>query len=128
MALTAGQANLKANLDRVRQLTQKGRRYKSDESVWGEAEHWETPDEVATNIDGDCDTDALRVRCVLRSLGIKNRLVYCKAGTVGHLVCEVEGWIFDVNYPRVTSRGNLPYEWIAMSGYEPGDPWHVIRN
>ena len=44
----------------------------------------------------------------------------------GHLVTEVEGWILDNRHAWPISRDDLPYEWVRISGYEPGDPWHEI--
>ena len=53
-----------------------------------------------------------------------NRLVYVKTETgEGHLVCEVDGWILDNRQPRVTERDLLPYQFISISGFKPGEPW-----
>lgn len=115
----------------------------TDRVKWGKCDHWEKPDEIPESgpLVGDCDMFALACRKLLRRIGYPNRLVFCvakKPPTIGnlagiqqyqgHLVCEVNGWIFDNygNQAGVIANNMLMYEWVMISGYEKGDPWHKL--
>jgi len=107
--------------------------WESDSRVWSKPDHWETIEDVAAVTDsggkvhGDCDQHALLCRQALRAKNIPNRLVLCltELGEC-HLVCEVDGWILDNRFPRVTERDLLNYKWVAVSGFNAGDPWHEV--
>lgn len=74
----------------------------------------------------DCDGFCLACRKLLRQEDIASRLVYCEYQGMGHLVVEVEGWILDNLQDKVISNTLLDYQWLRISGYEAGDPWHEI--
>lgn len=104
--------------------------YHSDAERYGCEEYWMTLADLDKNgkLRDDCDGHALFCRSELRKLEIPNRLVFCQCETGEyHLVCEVKGWILDNRYARVQNRDKLPYKWIAMSGYNKGDPWTEIK-
>lgn len=106
--------------------------YTTDLQAWGRSEHWESADQIdldALQRNEDCDGFALACRKRLRELDIPNRLVFCEVPNQGfHLVCEVGGYILDNRYKRLRNRDKMNYKWIAISGYEKGDPWHVIKS
>lgn len=95
-------------------------------------EEWTMP---PSNYDGsqtlidDCDGFCLACRILLRKAGIPSRLVYCEIENNGHLVVEVDGWILD-NRQRAVMPNTLlnDYVWMAISGYQSGDPWCRILN
>lgn len=105
--------------------------YATDRQVWGLPDHWESPDQInlkAIRLE-DCDGFALAVRKRLRELDIPNRLVLCEVPNQGyHLVCEVKGYIFDNRYLRLRSRDKMNYKWLAISGYEAGEPWRALED
>lgn len=81
----------------------------------------------------DCDGFSLACRSLLRSANIPNRLVYCevmqRGRRFGHLVVEVEGWIFDNRESTVVSNTILhDYTWLRISGYSPKESWYEITN
>lgn len=93
-------------------------------------EHWQMPPENydgSQRISDDCDGFCLACRVLLRNQGIPSRLVYCKVNGGGHLVVEVDGWILDNTQKTVVANSLLwNYQWIRISGYQPGDPWREI--
>lgn len=109
--------------------------YTSDIEERGVFEHWVDLDELAGlddmgrgEFDDDCDGCALACRFRCRELGYESRLVFCRTETgEGHLVLEVDGWILDNRSKWVRKRDDVPYDWISISGYEKGDPWHLIK-
>ena len=95
-------------------------------------EEWTMPPEDydgSQTLTDDCDGFCLACRTLLRKAGIPNRLVYCEIEESGHLVVEVDGWILD-NRQRVVMPNTLlkEYVWLAISGYQAGDPWCRITN
>jgi predicted transglutaminase-like cysteine proteinase len=106
--------------------------YVDDQTWYGHPERWEDPKYIAQQIEagaikGDCDNFALACRYILNQARVPNRIAMCVTETgEGHLVCEAEGWILDNRQTRVRSWGELPYQWIKISGYKPGQPWHEI--
>lgn len=104
--------------------------YVSDIERWGENEHWERYDQIPEEgeIRGDCDCFALACRRECRKLGIPSRLVHVLTETrEGHLVLSVDKYILDNRQQRVVLAQDLSrYEWIRISGYEKGDPWHMV--
>lgn len=108
--------------------------YTSDVLQRGLPEHWVDVSELDSleslakrTFKDDCDGYALACRYQCRKVAISNRLVFCQTETHAyHLVLEVEGWILDNRYKHVIARDDVPYNWISMSGFERGDPWHEI--
>jgi predicted transglutaminase-like cysteine proteinase len=107
--------------------------YESDMAVWKKDEYWATPKEMYKHrkadgkVHDDCDGFALMCREKLDAMGIENHLIYCKVETgEGHLVCEVDGYIFDCRQSDVQLNQDLPYQWISRSGTKAGQPWHLI--
>ena len=101
--------------------------YYTDFATHYVAEHRASESELDGKVKDDCDGFALMCRKVCRVLGIPSRLVYCRTRRgEGHLVLEVNGWIFDNTQVRVVSRDTLDYTWISVSGYEKGDDWREI--
>ena len=103
--------------------------YVPDEERFGEADYWMTISDLDADgkLRGDCDDHALLCRHELRAKYIPNRLLFCQCENGEyHLVCEVDGWILDNRFERVISRDDLQYRWIAISGFEAGEPWHEI--
>jgi len=110
-------------------------KYKTDKRQYGLNEHWVMPDasfDGTQDFVGDCEDFALACRKLCREEGLETRLVYCKDETgEGHAVLECEGWILDNRQRKVVSNDRLTekgYEFIGISGYNSGDPWHYIDN
>jgi len=105
-------------------------RYTTDKSRYGEREKWITPQlELGFKIEiiGDCEDFALACRFECRKHGIESRLVLCFTETKEmHCVLESDGMILDNRMKTVMSIDDLPYRWLAMSGYEKGDKWTMI--
>lgn len=110
--------------------------YVPDIERWKTMEYWISRldgDLLEGKWEGDCDDFALLCRAALREKVIPNRLVFCyvppEPGSAGgyHLVTEVDGWLFDCRFPYVTDRGLRNYQYIGMSGFNKGDPWHWIK-
>jgi predicted transglutaminase-like cysteine proteinase len=103
-----------------------------DSSTFGKAEYWATYDElmakaIAGNVRGDCDDFAEICVLALRKNGHKARFVMCRTETNEmHLVAECEGVILDNRMVFPTPQNKMKYEWISISGYAPGEPWHLI--
>lgn len=108
--------------------------YAKDQDQYGINEKWVMPEEAydgSQRFTGDCEDFALACRKVCREAGIEDsRLVYCKTElSGGHCVLEVQGWILDNRQTKLKSRDDMKgYRWIAVSGYNSGDPWHYINN
>lgn len=120
-------------LDQVQELVYSNFNYRTDKRQYRMEEHWVMPEsdyDGTSKIVGDCEEFALACRKLLREHGIATRLVYCIAWGEGHCCLESEGWILDNNFDRVMTNDELTrdhgYEFIAVSGYEPGDPWYKI--
>lgn len=94
-------------------------------------ESWDMPPEGydgSQMLTDDCDGFCLAVRMLLRKAKIPSRLVYCRVQDRGHLVVEVEGWILDNLQDTVVPNTALyEYQWLRISGFEPGDPWREIQ-
>ena len=97
-------------------------------------EEWRSKQQLVSDLlDGvledDCDGFALYCWHECRDRGLKARLVFCRTETGGgHLVCEHDGWVLDNRYTWVRSKDELPYTWISISGYSPGEAWHRVTN
>lgn len=96
-------------------------------------EHWMVPEEIRADLQrygivvGDCDDFASYCVMQLRQKGIPARFVFCQCENGEyHLVCESDGWILDNRQPIVCRQDDLPYEWISISGFKSGQPWHRI--
>jgi predicted transglutaminase-like cysteine proteinase len=109
--------------------------YESDQVCFGKPEYWAALPELerglqATGkVEGDCDDFASWCVGQLRAQGIEARYVVCKVETgEWHCVCESDGLILDNRQPAVMHYFALPYTWYSVSGYQAGDPWHLIKN
>lgn len=100
--------------------------YRTDMDQYKVEEKWTMPDGKPTIV-GDCEDFALMCRKLCRLAGIPTRLVICLAEGEGHCVLEASGWILDNKQRAVVSRDELNYNWYSISGYEPGDDWHLIK-
>jgi len=104
-----------------------------DSSTFGKNEYWATYDEliqkaVSGKVRGDCDDFAELCVHELRATGFRARFVLCLTETdEAHLVAETEGLILDNRQVYVTPQEYLKYNWLAISGYSPGEPWHLIK-
>lgn len=103
-----------------------------DSSRFGEVEHWATYAELRESIDakavrGDCDDFSSLCVHELRKEGHKARYVLCLTEQgEAHLVAECEGMILDNRQVFPTPQDRMAYTWLAISGYAPGEPWHLI--
>lgn len=111
--------------------------YITDQEQFGKIEHWNCPVlDGRGRIQGDCEDFALYCRKLCREAEFKTELVYCLIepptfgnGPRGHMVLHIEGQIMDNRRMFLTTVSKLKgqgYEFIAMSGQLPGDPWHYI--
>lgn len=108
-------------------------KYKYDSKQYGMDEYWVMPEsdfDGSTPIVGDCEDFALACRKLCRDAGIDSRLVFCYVEGEGHCVLEVDGWILDNRMRKVRTNDSLTadegYDFIAVSGYNSGDPWYMI--
>lgn len=108
--------------------------YAADVLAYGSAEHWVSPDEIRAQLAesgcliGDCDDFASLAVMLARQQGLPARFVLCMAETGdAHLVAEVDGWVLCNRQPDVARRDDLDYDWLAISGFGPGEPWHAIK-
>lgn len=108
--------------------------YTADLLAFGVADHWCSSDEIRSQLSahgcllGDCDDFASLAVMLARQQGLPARFVLCLTeGGESHLVAEVDGWILDNRQPDVVRRDDLPYTWLAISGFSAGDPWHVTQ-
>lgn len=108
--------------------------YVADIINFGESDHWCGPDEIRGQLSahgcllGDCDDFASLAVMLARQQGMPARFVMCLTEDCeSHLVAEVDGWVLDNRHPDVMRRDDLPYTWLAISGFAAGDPWHVIQ-
>ena len=103
-----------------------------DSSTFGQTEYWATYEELMARADkgrvrGDCDDFAELCVHDLRANGHRARYVLCiTEGGEGHLVGECEGYILDNRQEWVIPQDRLNYTWVALSGYLPGEPWHIV--
>ena len=107
--------------------------YLSDQSAFGQAEHWASLAELKARcdktgrIEGDCDDFAGWCVGQLRAAGLPARYVFCQT-ELGeyHCVAESDGLIFDNRQRVPMPQTLLAYTWISISGLRPGDAWHEI--
>jgi len=121
------QERLKRNLSKIFYQVKYNFIFKKD----NKGEEWKMPppgyDGKKTLLD-DCDGFCLACRTLLRIARIPSRLVYCEVKGLGHLVVEVEGWILDIAQEDVIANVKIKgYQWLRISGYNPGDAWHEIE-
>lgn len=113
---------LKAIHDQVKEHFE----YKTDLEQHGELERWSMPS-GSLKLVGDCEDFALKCRMLCREQGLKTRLVVCyDENGDGHCVLECLGFILDNRQRKVVANTSLNYEWLYISGFEPGDDWHKI--
>lgn len=106
-------------------------KYVSDQEQRGKRDHWALPEElldIAGELRDDCDGFALYCRGRLKDrYGYKGRLLLCKTETGGmHLVLEYKGFILDNRRKYVDSYPQVDYEYIKISGEDPGDEWREV--
>lgn len=113
----------------------------ADQEKFGQQDWWATFEEIKVQIEAegfklrdDCDGAAVYERGKCREAGIATRYVLCLTDkndwNSGHLVIEHEGWVLDSRFPHVESRDDLAalgYKFLLMSGFNPGDDWHLIE-
>jgi predicted transglutaminase-like cysteine proteinase len=107
--------------------------YTYDADQYG-GEHWPDVDMLdgiptgREKFKDDCDGFALMCRAKCRELGIRSRLVFCRTSNgTGHLILEVKGYLLNNIHKWVMTVDQLPdWEFISISGFETGDPWHRI--
>jgi len=100
-------------------------KYVTDRKQYGVDEKWVMPDGV--KIEGDCEDFALACRALCRANDIQSRLILCNVETGEmHCVLESKGYILDNRMKEVKKIDDLPYRWLAMSGYEKGEDWRAI--
>jgi len=97
--------------------------------------HWDTEQTMLAElklgkVDGICATFALLCRMELDSANIENTLIFCQDElSEFHLVCSVDGMIFDNRQTALKSNTTLEldgYKFIAESGIHKGDPWFSL--
>lgn len=108
--------------------------YVADLLAFGVADHWCSPDEIRSQLStqgcllGDCDDFASLAVMLARQQGLPARFVMCLTeASESHLVAEVGGWVLDNRQGDVVRRDDLPYVWVAISGFKSGEAWHVIE-
>ena len=104
--------------------------YVPDNFQFHKSEYWMEPELLDGNFKGDCDDFALACRKMVRAAGLPSRLIYCKTEKgEPHLVLACEGWILNNLLDFVVSNTELDgrYTWVAMSGFNQGDPWTRIK-
>lgn len=108
--------------------------YETDQTCFGKPEYWAALPELERGlqktgkVEGDCDDFAGWCVGRLRAQGIEARYVVCKVETgEWHCVCESDGLILDNRQTAVLHYFELPYDWYSVSGYQAGDPWHLIN-
>lgn len=78
----------------------------------------------------DCDGAAAFCRGRLTELKIPSRYVLCLTETGDwHLVVEHGGWVLDNRFDSIMRRQDLEkigYKFVSMSGFNKGDPWHLV--
>lgn len=106
--------------------------YTTDKNNYGSDEHWVIPVEFmqSKRFTGDCEDFAMCCRTLCRQQNIPSQLAICLDETgEHHCVLHVEGYILDNRYNKVMTVDqltNIGYKWIAISGYNIGDPWHRV--
>ena len=112
--------------------TQTLRRFKyvPDIHKWHTNERWPSPNELPPigTFEGDCDDFALMCRKLCKEQQLPTRLVFCRVEDKKsyHLVCECYGFILDNRCASIQKIATLAYEWLYISGYEKGEPWHFV--
>jgi len=108
--------------------------YETDQQAWGREDYWASIKEMekAAAAHGgvvldDCDGFATWCVARLRAAGLPARYVFCQTeGGAYHCVCESDGQILDNRQTCVLPIHLIPYTWISISGFKPGEPWHEI--
>ena len=106
--------------------------YVGDADQFHKPEHWQVPDELKAQLEkgtlyGDCDDFASLAVMLGREKNLPMRFVFCQTENGEfHLVAECDGWIIDNREQDAIQRDLLPYKWISISSYTPGQPWHKV--
>lgn len=118
------------NVDKIFEEAKSKFIYKTDKENFGHDEYWATFEELnktPSELLGDCDDFAAYCVHRLRLSNEPARFVLCKTESGEyHLVAESNGLILDNRQLRVIHNNDLPYEWLSISGYKPGDSWRKI--
>lgn len=121
-------------LQQLHHFCQQHFQYAEDICIHSASDYWMSPSEIRDQLSqigrviGDCDDFASLAVMLARQQAIAARFVLCMTeNDEMHLVAEVDGWILDNRQPDVMRRDDLPYSWLAISGYQPGQPWHAIE-
>ncbi len=110
----------------------------SDRLRWGEIEYWEGQTDIPHHgkLYGDCDTFTLANRKDCRLKMIPSRIVECRVRNSNgalekHVVLECEGWVLCNRQDKVMAKQALEqdhdYQWVKISGYTKGEPWHEVK-
>jgi predicted transglutaminase-like cysteine proteinase len=108
--------------------------YQTDLDQFGVLEKWVMPSDSFKGgpFVGDCEEFAIACRKLCRDSvkpQLPTRLVICSIEGEGHCVLECMGWILCCNQQTLMSRDELStqgYNWLYISGFQPGDSWHKI--
>lgn len=122
--------------ERVQEWARAHFTYMTDEQAYGKIEFWATSDEIIASMKknngilfDDCDGYATMCVAMLRKMGCPARFVTCFDKTLDswHCVAECEGWILDNNSVYINAAQDVDHlTWVAISGFNPGDPWSKI--
>ena len=121
--------DIKEIVDQVHKQVLDAFTYVSDQKMHGVKEHWQFPVDM-NDIKDDCDGFAIACRVKLREQGLDSRLVVCRCETGEmHLVCATGNYILDNRHTQVLTKTwleHLGYDFLFVSGLEPGDQWHEL--
>lgn len=112
-----------------------GFEYITDLEQYGKIEKWEVipkSHKLGVKFKGDCEAFALTCRKLCRDAGFtKTRLVVCYTELgEGHCILEVNGYVMDNRMTKLVTKKHLEkvgYEWLGISGYNPGDKWTKVK-
>ena len=102
----------------------------SEEEYGTTIDEWGIPEELVRGISG-CDDFALACRALLKQRGCNPQLAFFRIrGEHGTLACLVGNLALEVNQEGLARLVELTedreYDFIAMSGSEPGDDWNFV--
>ena len=104
--------------------------YESDMKQFGLEDAWPSTQQLDEELKkgqivGDCDDFASACQLLLSRAGIPSRLIICLTEDGGgHMVCEAGGWVLDNRQDKVMPMNDLPYVWIAATGYDDVKKWY----
>lgn len=126
--------NIKEQLSNIHRAVFSNFQYVTDKKNHDILEKWTMPDPSyngTQRIVGDCEDFALACRKLCRDVGISNSRLAVANDETGetHTVLEVDGFVLDNRSRTLETIDSLTkkgYQWRAISGFNPGDPWHAI--